>query len=38
MYPDTTVEAAIVFSGNDYEDAFERLAIYQPNGVAAYHL
>lgn len=36
MYPDTTVEGAIVFSGNDYEDAFERLAIYQPNGIAAY--
>jgi hypothetical protein len=38
MYPDTTMEASIVFSGNDYEDAFERLAVYQPNGVAAYHM
>lgn len=38
IYPDTTVEGAIVMCGSDYEDAYERLAVYQPNGVAAYHL
>jgi len=38
LYPDTTVDAALVMCGNDYEDAYERLVAYQANGVAAYHM
>lgn len=38
LYPDTTLDAAIVMCGNDYEDAYERLAKYSGSGISAYHI
>jgi len=38
LYPETALEGAAIMCGSGYEDAYERLSAYQPNGLAAYML